>query len=103
MESGTEVLRVVAAIVTTFQTAAELLEHIKDCKEKKKRKRDREFEELLEIKILHKSLVQVSVVANIRALTWELSSQRSRVAFSAADIVRTDRVALVLHLKTAMR
>ncbi|GAB7334713.1 hypothetical protein MBLNU13_g06652t1 [Cladosporium sp. NU13] len=61
MESGTEVLRVVAAIITTFQTAAELLEHIKDCKEKKKRKRDREVEELLEIKILHKSLVQGGV------------------------------------------
>ena len=69
MESGTEVLRVVAAIVTTFQTAAELLEHIKDCKEKKKRKRDREVEELLEIKILHKSLVQVRVTTTIRALT----------------------------------
>lgn len=69
MESGTEVLRVVAAIVTTFQTAAELLEHIKDSKEKKKRKRDREVEELLEIKILHKSLVQVSVATTIRALT----------------------------------
>lgn len=69
MESGTEVLRVVAAIVTTFQTASELLEHIKDCKEKKKRKRDREVEELLEIKILHKSLVQVRVTTTIRALT----------------------------------
>lgn len=61
MESGTEVLRVVAAIVTAFQTAAEVLEHIKDRKEKKKRKRDKEAEELLEIKILHKSLLQVSV------------------------------------------
>ena len=68
MESGTEVLRVVAAIVTTFQTAAELLEHIKDYKEKKKRKREREIEELLEIKILHKSLVQVSDARTIRTL-----------------------------------
>jgi hypothetical protein len=68
MESGTEVLRAVAAIVTTFQVAAELVEHIRDSKEKKKRKRDRDFEELLEIKILHKSLVQVSVAVKACAL-----------------------------------
>lgn len=60
MESGTEVLTVISAIVTAFRTAAEVLENIKDRKDKKKRKRDRDIEELLEIKILHKSLVQVN-------------------------------------------
>jgi hypothetical protein len=59
MESGTEVLRVTAAIVSAFQTAADTLEVIQDRKGKKKRKKDKEVEELLEIKILHKSLVEV--------------------------------------------
>jgi hypothetical protein len=60
MESGTEVLRVTAAIVSAFQTAADTLEVVKDRKEKKKRKKDKEVQELLEIKILHKSLVEVT-------------------------------------------
>jgi hypothetical protein len=59
MESGTEVLRVTAAIVSAFQTAADTLEIIQDRKAKKKRKKDKEVEELLEIKILHRSLVEV--------------------------------------------
>ncbi|RDW57299.1 hypothetical protein BP5796_12749 [Coleophoma crateriformis] len=58
MESGTEVLRVTAAIVSAFQTAAEALEVIKDRKDKKKRKKDKEVEELVEIRILHRSLVE---------------------------------------------
>jgi hypothetical protein len=60
MESGTEVLKVTAAIVSAFQTAADTLEIIQDRKAKKKRKKDKEVEELLEIKILHKSLVEVN-------------------------------------------
>lgn len=60
METGTEVLRAVAAIVTAFQTAADIVEAIRVRKEKRKRKRDRDIEELLEIKILHKSLTEVS-------------------------------------------
>lgn len=59
MESGTEVLRVTAAIVSAFQTAADTLEIIQDRKGKKKRKKDKEVEELLEIRILHRSLVEV--------------------------------------------
>jgi hypothetical protein len=59
MESGAEVLRVTAAIVSAFQTAADTLEIIQDRKAKKKRKKDKEVEELLEIRILHKSLVEV--------------------------------------------
>ncbi|EXJ72736.1 uncharacterized protein A1O5_03883 [Cladophialophora psammophila CBS 110553] len=58
MESVAEVLRVVGAIVSAFQAAADTLEFVKERKEKKKRKKDRELEELLEIKILHKSLVE---------------------------------------------
>ncbi|KAF2724462.1 hypothetical protein K431DRAFT_310028 [Polychaeton citri CBS 116435] len=58
MESGAEVLRVVAAIVTAFRTAAKILEAIRDRKDKRKRKRDWEAEEFLEIKILHKSLLE---------------------------------------------
>jgi hypothetical protein len=73
MEPGAEVLRVVAAIVTTFQTSVEVLEDIKIHKEKKKRKRDREVEELFEITILHKSLVQVSVRRQIRLQPWVLA------------------------------
>jgi len=59
MESGTEVLRVTAAIVSAFRTAADTLEVIQDRKAKAKRKKEQEAEELLEIKILHKSLVEV--------------------------------------------
>ena len=59
MESGAEVLRVAAAIVSAFQTAADTLEIIKHHKEKKKRKKDKENQELLEIGILHRSLVEV--------------------------------------------
>lgn len=59
MESTTETLRVAAAIVSTFQTAADVLEAIKDRKESKKRKKEKEVEELMELKILHKSLVEV--------------------------------------------
>ncbi|KAF2106662.1 hypothetical protein BDV96DRAFT_328388 [Lophiotrema nucula] len=58
MESSTEVLRVVNAIVIAFQTAADTLDIIIDRKERKKRKKDKEVEELLEIRILHKSLVE---------------------------------------------
>jgi hypothetical protein len=61
MDSGTEILRVTAAIVSAFQSAADTLEVIKDRKEKKKRRKDKDVEELLEIKILHKSLVEVSI------------------------------------------
>jgi len=59
MESSAEILRVAAAIVSAFQTAADTLETIKDRKEKKKRKKDKDTEELLELRILHKSLVEV--------------------------------------------
>ena len=59
MESCTEVLRVTAAIVSAFQTAADTLEVIKDRKEKAKRRKEKEVEELWEIGILHKSLVEV--------------------------------------------
>ncbi len=59
MDSGTEVLRITAAIVSAFQTAADTLETIKTRKEKRKRKKDKEVEELLEIRILHTSLVEV--------------------------------------------
>nr|OQO19040.1 hypothetical protein B0A51_12319 [Rachicladosporium sp. CCFEE 5018] len=58
MDSSGEVLRVVAAVVTGFQTAADTLEQIKERKEKKKRRKEREVEELMEIKILHKPLVE---------------------------------------------
>ena len=61
MESGTEVLRAVAAICTAFQTAADTLEVVRDRKEKKKRKKDKEAEELFELKIIHKSLVEVRI------------------------------------------
>jgi hypothetical protein len=60
MESGTEVLRVTSAIVSAFQTAADTLEIIQDRKEKKRRKKDKDVEELMEMKILHKSLVEVN-------------------------------------------
>ncbi|KAK6442429.1 hypothetical protein LTR95_001337 [Oleoguttula sp. CCFEE 5521] len=53
-----EVLKVVAAVVTGFQTAADTLDQIKERKEKKKRRKEREVEELMEIRILHKSLVE---------------------------------------------
>jgi hypothetical protein len=59
MESSTEVLRVTAAIVSAFQTAADTLEMIKERKEKKRRKKDKDIEELVEIRILHKSLIEV--------------------------------------------
>lgn len=59
MDSSTEVLRAVTAIVVAFETAADALESIRDHKEKKKRKREKDIEELLEIKILHKSLLHV--------------------------------------------
>ena len=59
MESSAEILRVAAAIVSAFQTAADTLETIKDRKEKKKRKKDKDVEELLELRILHKSLAEV--------------------------------------------
>ncbi|KAK6437685.1 hypothetical protein LTR95_006114 [Oleoguttula sp. CCFEE 5521] len=58
MDPGGEVLKVVAAVVTGFQTAADTLEQIKERKERKKRRKEREVEELMEIKILHKSLVE---------------------------------------------
>jgi hypothetical protein len=60
MESVAEVLRATGAIVSAFQAAADALELVKERKEKKKRKKDSEVEELFEIKILHKSLVEVS-------------------------------------------
>jgi hypothetical protein len=59
MESGIEILRVSAAIVSAFHTAADTLATIKDNKEKKKRKKQRDIEELLEIRILHRSLIEV--------------------------------------------
>jgi hypothetical protein len=59
MDSGPEILRVTGAIVSAFQTAADAVDFIKDRKEKKRRRKDKETEELLEIKILHKSLVEV--------------------------------------------
>lgn len=61
MESGAEVLRAVAAIVSTFQSAADTLEVVKDRREKKKRKKDKEVEELFELKMLHRSLVEVRI------------------------------------------
>ena len=65
MESCTEVLRVTAAIVSAFQTAADTLEVIKDRKEKAKRRKEKEVEELWEIGILHKSLVEVLFFSKI--------------------------------------
>lgn len=59
MESGAEVLRAVAAIVSSFQTAADTLEIVKDRKERKRRKKSKEVEELFEIRILYRSLVEV--------------------------------------------
>lgn len=59
MESSTDIPKVTAAVISAFQTAADTLELIKDHKEKKKRKKYKDVEELLEIKILHKSLVEV--------------------------------------------
>lgn len=61
MDSGTEVLRAVAAIAIAFETAADSLESIRDHKERKKRKREKDIEELFEIKILHKSLLHVRI------------------------------------------
>jgi hypothetical protein len=69
MESSTEVLRVTAAIVSAFQTAADTLELIKERKEKKRRKKDRDVEELLEIRILHKSLIEVNVPTSFTELS----------------------------------
>lgn len=62
MDSGTEVLRVTTAIVSAFQTAADAVEFIKDRKDRRKRKKDVDIEELLEIKILHRSLVEVRLL-----------------------------------------
>ena len=59
MDTGAEVLRVVAAIVSAFHMAADILEQIRDRKDKKKRKRERDVEELLEIKILMLSLIHI--------------------------------------------
>lgn len=56
----------VAAIVASFQTAADTLEFIKERKEKRKKKRvEKDLEELLEIKILYKSLIEVSRAAKV--------------------------------------
>ena len=49
---------VAATIVSAFQTAADILEIIKHHKEKRKWK-NKEYQELLEIGILHRSLVEV--------------------------------------------
>lgn len=63
MDSNTEVLRVTATIVSAFQTAADILELIKARKDTKKKKKDKDFEELVEIKILHKSLIEVRSIS----------------------------------------
>ena len=64
MESVADVLRAVGAIESAFQAGADALEFVKERKERKKRKKARELEELLEIKILYKSLVEVSRVCD---------------------------------------
>lgn len=69
MESSTEVLRLTAAIVSAFQTAADTLEMLKDRREAKNRKKEKEIEVLLEIKILHKSLVEVNLSTSLTALS----------------------------------
>jgi hypothetical protein len=105
MESGTEVLRVTAAIVSAFQAAADTLEMVKDRKEKKKRKKDKEIEELMEIKILHKSLVEVNPFQHPLISTNELSVDfgiDDRVGQDAANIARTDTKNSVLLSKLAM-
>jgi hypothetical protein len=73
MESGTEILRVTAAIVSAFHIAADTLATIKGNKEKRQRKKDRDIEELLEIRILHKSLVEVSRADSLRGLCVDIS------------------------------
>lgn len=57
--SGRGVLECVAAVVSAFHSAADTLETIKERKEKKKRKKEKEIGELIEIRLLHKSLVEV--------------------------------------------
>ncbi|KAF2446710.1 hypothetical protein P171DRAFT_429677 [Karstenula rhodostoma CBS 690.94] len=82
MESGSEILRVTGAIVSAFQTAADAVDFIKDRKEKKRRKKDKEAEESLEIKILHKSLVEGGT--RIRR-HCENRNQQYKPAFEAGD------------------
>jgi predicted phage tail protein len=87
MESGTEILRVTAAIVSAFHTAADTLATIKDNKEKKRRKKERDIEELLEIRILHRSLVEVTH-ADFRPVFVLTSHHRARQG--AENIATTD-------------
>jgi hypothetical protein len=88
MESTAEVLRVVGAIVSAFQTAADPLEFLKYRKVKKKRKREKGLLELLEIKNLHKPLVEVrkaSAPSNHGSIIMQ-----SRAARDVASTARTD-------------
>jgi hypothetical protein len=88
MESKAEVLRVVGAIVSAFPTAADMLEFVKYRKVKKKRARERGLLELLEIKLLHKSLVEVSK-ASAPSIHGSIIMQ-SRAARDVASSARTD-------------
>ncbi|KAK7189077.1 hypothetical protein DPSP01_010336 [Paraphaeosphaeria sporulosa] len=82
MDSGPEILRATGAIVSAFQTAADTVDFIKDRKEKKRRRKDKETEELLEIRILHRSLVEGGT--RIRR-HCENRNQQYKPAFEAGD------------------
>lgn len=59
---GADVLACVTAITSAFQTAAETLDVVKQRKEKKKWKREKDLQELYHIRWLHISLSDVSEV-----------------------------------------
>ena len=90
MDSGTEVLRITAAIVSAFQTAADTLEVIKERKEKKKRKKDKDVEELIQVKILLASLVEVSAPP-LTLTNLQLTEKSNRAQTDVVNTARTDR------------
>jgi hypothetical protein len=55
--SRVEVVECVGSVVSTFQQAAEGVEILKARVEKRKKKKEKDIEELVEIRVLHRSLV----------------------------------------------
>jgi hypothetical protein len=95
--TGVEVVGCIAAVVSAFHGAAELIEILKVRKEKKKKRRERDIEQIVQEKLLHTSLLQGERECESRR---QEGSQRFGRAFDRGDDIAVSQLKdVVIHLQ----